>query len=208
MSCPVMSYLTLTHSIVYCLILLDAFLSISTWLTKVTSWWQLYKHNLSLENDDWLTLCYCSFLINLIWSPPRCPSIIIIGCSVGNGSGHCPQPMSSNICLSLIDMRRYAVTHTASILPFITNTSHLLLLSCMWFDCFSDSRQSRTTELNALSNCVSKVSIVPYRTVQYLDLYHLGFYLCACPCMCLLVCLSVSVCLCVCVATESNFSSH
>jgi hypothetical protein len=69
----------------------------------------------------------------------------------------------------------------------------------MWIDCFSDSRQSRTTELNALSNCVSKVSAVQFRTVLYFDLYHIVFYHCACPCMCLLVCLPVSVYLYVCI---------
>lgn len=117
--------------------------------------------------------------------------------------------MSSNICLSLIDMRRYTVIHTALLLLLNPVTSHTLLLSSIRILCYSDARQSRTTELNALSNCVSKVSTVQCSAVQYVDLYHLGFYLCARPCINLLVCLHVSVCLFVCVLEyESGASYH
>lgn len=87
--------------------------------------------SLTREHDDWLTLnyCYCTVTLTATCRWPSCnhlpvlgadcPLITITGCSIGNGSGHCPQPMSSNICLSLIDMRRFPVTHTAFILPLI-----------------------------------------------------------------------------------------
>ena len=64
--------------------------------------------SLTREHDDWLTLnyCYCTVTLTATCRWPSCnhlpvlgadcPLITITGCSIGNGSGHCPQPMSSN----------------------------------------------------------------------------------------------------------------